>query len=122
MNVRKAVNFTILFAIASVWLVIAGAPFYFMALTSFKERFELFSGDVFAFPKNPTFANINDVLTGGSFFNYVRNSVVIVSISVVLILAISSMAAYVFARMRFKLNRPLFTLIIAGLVIPLHIT
>ena len=25
MNVRKAVNFTILFAIASVWLVIAGA-------------------------------------------------------------------------------------------------
>ncbi|WP_119070614.1 carbohydrate ABC transporter permease [Aggregatilinea lenta] len=122
MRARKFANNTVLILIGLVWLVIAGAPFYFMAMTGFKERFELFSGDVFAFPQNPTFTNYNEVLTGGTFFNYVKNSVLIVAVAVVLILIFSSMAAYVFARMKFKLNRPLFTLIIAGLVIPVHIT
>lgn len=122
MSARKFANNTALIATGMIWLVIAGAPFYFMAMTGFKERFELFSGDVFAFPQNPTFMNYDEVLTGGSFFNYVKNSLLIVSVSVVLILIISSMAAYVFARMKFRLNRPLFGLIIAGLVIPVHIT
>jgi raffinose/stachyose/melibiose transport system permease protein len=122
MRTRKAINTTALIVIGTIWLVISGAPFYFMAMTGFKERFELFSGDVFAFPKNPTFTNFDEVLTGGTFFNYVTNSVVIVAVSVILILVISSMGAYVFARMKFRLNRPLFALIIAGLVIPVHIT
>lgn len=122
MTISRLINKFLLAAIGFVWLLIAGGPFYFMAMTGFKERFELFSGEVFDFPQNPTFANFEDVLTGGSFFTYVKNSLLIVSVSVVLILVFSSMAAYVFARIKFRLNRPLFTLIIAGLVIPLHIT
>lgn len=122
MRARKLANNTVLIAIGMIWLVISGAPFYFMAMTGFKERFELFTGDVFAFPQNPTFGNYDEVLTGGSFFSYVTNSMLIVFVSVALILVISSMAAYVFSRMKFRLNRPLFGLIIAGLVIPVHIT
>ena len=49
------------------------------------------------------------------------NSVIIVTVSVVLILMFSAMAAYVFARIPFRLSNPLFTLIVAGLVIPLHV-
>ena len=38
--------------LAFIWLVIAGVPFYFMAITGFKGQFELFSGgSVFAFPR-----------------------------------------------------------------------
>ncbi|NLX09984.1 MAG: carbohydrate ABC transporter permease [Chloroflexi bacterium] len=123
MRTDKLIKNATLIALGTVWMVIAGAPFYFMALTGFKERFELFSGKgVFAMPENPTWLNFEDVLTGGSFFNYLKNSVLIVAVSVALILIISLMASYVFARIRFRLNRPLFILIIAGLVIPLHVT
>jgi raffinose/stachyose/melibiose transport system permease protein len=110
--------------LAVLWLVIAGTPFYFMALTGFKGRFELMArgSSVFAFPTQPTFDNFRDVLTAGTFFNYLFNSVLIVSVSVFLILLLSAMASYVFARIEFRLNRPLFALIIAGLVIPLHVT
>lgn len=108
---------------AFIWLLIAGIPFYFMAITGFKERFELMAGgSVFDFPKNPTLGNFEDVLTSGTFFNYLFNSVLIVTVAVTLILLFSSMASYVFARIPFRLNRPLFSLIIAGLVIPLHVT
>ncbi len=111
----------IIFAVA--WLLIAGIPFYFMALTGLKERFELFSGgSVFAFPQAPTLANFEDILSSGTFFQFLFNSVLVVAVSVGLILLFSAMASYVFARLTFRLNRPLFMLIIAGLVIPLHVT
>ena len=42
--------------------------------------------------------------------------------SIILILVISSMAAYAFARLRFRLDKPLFGLIVAGMIVPIHIT
>ena len=123
MSVKYPLKTIILLVIATIWLVLAGTPFYFMAMTGFKERFELLSGkSVFALPENPTFDNYDEVLTSGSFFTYVQNSLLIVGVSVILILLFSAMAAYVFARFHFRLNRPLFMLVIAGLVIPLHVT
>lgn len=123
MSLRSTLNNGVILVMAVAWLLVASTPFYFMAITGFKERFELFSGkSVFAFPQNPTLENYQDVLTSGTFFNFLLNSTMIVTASVALILLISSMASYVFARIEFKLNRPLFTLIIAGLVIPLHVT
>ena len=107
---------------AFFWLLIAGIPFYFMVITGFKGRFELMTGgSVFSFPKQPTLESYQGILTSGTFFNYMFNSVVIVTTSVILILLFSSMAAYVFARIPFRLRGALFALIVAGLVIPLHV-
>jgi raffinose/stachyose/melibiose transport system permease protein len=123
MSPRNTLKYLVLLTVALLWLVIAGMPFYFMTITGFKGRFELFSGrSVFAFPNDPSTATFKDILTTGSFPRYLWNSVLIVSVSVFLILLISSMSSYVFARIKFKLNRPLFILVIAGLVIPLHVT
>jgi raffinose/stachyose/melibiose transport system permease protein len=108
--------------LAVLWLLVAGLPFFFMIQTGFKKQFELLTSSVWAFPKNPTLDNYNSVLTGGNFYRYFGNSLIVVGVSVVLILLISSMASYVFARIKFRLNRPLFALIIAGLVIPVHVT
>ena len=62
------------------------------------------------------------MLFNSPFFTYLGNSILIVTVSVVLILLLSAMASYVFARIRFRFSRALFLLIIAGLVIPLHVT
>ncbi|HLV33906.1 MAG TPA: carbohydrate ABC transporter permease [Spirillospora sp.] len=123
MNLKNLPGHLLLLLFGLFWLVIAGTPFYFMVITGFKGRFELFSGgSVFSFPQNPSLDNYQEVLTSGTFFRYLGNSLLIVSTAVILILILSSMASYVFARIPFRLNRPLFALIIAGLVIPLHVT
>lgn len=58
MSKRDPLKMVSLLAIGMVWLVIAGMPFYFMAMTGFKGQFELFSGrSVFAFPEDPSFQN-----------------------------------------------------------------
>jgi raffinose/stachyose/melibiose transport system permease protein len=108
-------------ALALLWFLVAGLPFLFMILTGLKEQFELMTRPIWALPENPTLANYTQVL-GSRFFRYLANSLFVVSVSVGLILLISSMAAYVFARIRFRFSRLLFALVMAGLVVPIHVT
>jgi raffinose/stachyose/melibiose transport system permease protein len=106
---------------ASVWLAVAGLPFYFMVQSGFKKQFDLLSNPFWALPQEWALENYRTVLQG-PFFRSMLNSVVVVSVSVTLILLIGSMAAFVFARMNFRLNRPLFAAVVAGLAIPSHVT
>ena len=103
------------------WLVVTTLPFIFVVMTSLKSRQETFTSPVWALPKKLNFENYIAVLNGG-FWVYLRNSVFVLVLSIVLILLISSMAAYAFARLRFRLNKPLFGLIVAGMIVPIHIT
>ena len=103
------------------WLVVTTLPFIFVVMTSLKSRQETFTSPVWELPKKLNFGNYIDVLNGG-FWVYLRNSVFVLVLSITLILLISSMAAYAFARLRFRLNKPLFGLIVAGMIVPIHIT
>lgn len=103
------------------WLVVTTLPFIFVVMTSLKSRQETFTSPVWELPKKLNFENYIAVLNGG-FWVYLRNSVFVLVFSIVLILLISSMAAYAFARLRFRLNKPLFGLIVAGMIVPIHIT
>jgi raffinose/stachyose/melibiose transport system permease protein len=107
--------------LALIWLAVTTLPFIFMVVSSFKSQQETFSTPVWAPPQHLYFGNYAAVLQG-PFFTYFRNSVFVVGVSVILIVLISSMAAYVFARMRFTLNKTLFALVVAGMIVPLHAT
>ena len=103
------------------WLAVTTVPFLFMVMTSFKSQQESFSSSVWALPEALDLVNYRSVL-GGPFLTYFKNSVMVVVISVVLIMLISAMAAFAFARMRFRFNEALFGLIVAGMIVPIHIT
>ena len=106
---------------AILWLVVAGLPFYFMIQSGFKKQFDLLTHPFWALPQQWALENYRTVLQGPFLRSFV-NSVMVVSVSVTLILLIASMAAFVFARMDFRLNRPLFAAVVAGLAIPVHVT
>ena len=106
---------------AILWLMVAGLPFYFMVQSGFKKQFDLLSHPFWMLPQEWTLENYRTVLEG-TFLRSLLNSMIVVSISVTLILLVASMAAFVFARMEFRLNRPLFGAVIAGLAIPAHVT
>lgn len=103
------------------WLLVTTLPFLFIVMTSVKSQEETFTHSVWALPEKIDLANYLTVLQGG-FWTYLRNSVFVVAVSIALILAIASMAAYALARIRFRLNKPLFALIVAGMIVPIHIT
>jgi raffinose/stachyose/melibiose transport system permease protein len=117
----RAIARTVAYGIpAMLWLMVAGLPFYFMVQSGFKKQFDLLSNPFWKLPREWTLENYRTVLAG-PFLRSLLNSVLVVSVSVTLILLIGSMAAFVFARMNFRLNRPLFAAVIAGLAIPAHV-
>jgi raffinose/stachyose/melibiose transport system permease protein len=113
---------TVLYGVlAGFWLMIAGMPFYFMIQSGFKTQGDLLSHPFWTLPQRWALENYRTVLEG-PFLRSLLNSVIVVSVSVTLILLVASMAAFAFARMDFRLNRPLFAAIVAGLAIPAHVT
>jgi len=121
MTSRQVFNNIMIYTLALIWFMIAGLPFLFMFLTGFKSQFELFSSSPWALPETFILDNYREVLAN-QFFRFMFNSITVVSIAVALVVVTSSMAAYVFARIKFGLSRFLFLLIIAGLIVPIHIT
>lgn len=107
--------------LALIWLAVTTVPFIFVVATSLKTQDETFNSPVWALPKHLYFGNYAAVLEG-PYFTYFRNSLFVVGVSVVLIVIVSAMAAYAFARLRFTFNKTLFALVVAGMIVPLHAT
>ena len=109
----------LLFAI--LWLIIAGAPFIFQIFTTFKTSGEFLTGGLFQLPQKLNFSNYVTVLRDG-FYSYFLNSIIVLAVSLTLLLVFSAFAAYPLSRMRFRLNKPIFSAIVAMMSIPIHIT
>jgi raffinose/stachyose/melibiose transport system permease protein len=109
----------VLFAV--IWLFIAGAPFVYQIFTTFKTSGEFITGGLFELPEKFSFENYVTVLIDG-FYKYFLNSIIVLAVSLTLLLFFSASAAYPLSRMRFKLNKPIFSAIVAMMSIPVHIT
>lgn len=107
--------------LAVVWSIIAVVPFIFMALNSFKDKFEMLVKGVFQLPETLNLVNYQEVLAG-NFFRYLLNSLIVLVVALVILLFISACAAYPLSRFKFKLNGPIYSLIVACMSIPMHIT
>ena len=118
---KSVICWVIAFALAIFYLVVSFLPFVFMVLNSFKEKFEMLTKGVFNLPDSLNFTNYKEVLTGG-FGRYFMNSVIVLTISLVLLLFISACASYPLARFKFKLANPIYAGIVACMSIPVHIT
>jgi len=121
--VKKKITFGRIIAavLAIIWLVVAGAPFYFMVASAFKQQFEIFTSGVFAMPKGLFLQNFQKVIES-DFYRYLLNSGFVVSVALILILMTAAFAAYPFSRFKFKLNKPLFGIVVAAMAVPIHVT
>ncbi|MGY2050320.1 carbohydrate ABC transporter permease [Methylobacterium sp. JK268] len=107
--------------LALAWLGVTTLPFGFAVLTSLKTAEETNTAPAWALPAGLNLANYAAALSGG-FLTYLRNSLLVVSLSVALILVIASMAAFALARLRLRLEGALLGLIVAGMIVPVHVT
>jgi len=120
-GMKHSILWTFANCLAAIWLIIAGAPFVFQILSSFKTQGEFITSSLFDLPRKLYFENYISVLKGG-FFRYFFNSFIVLSISLVLLLFISACAAYPLSRMKFRPNQFILGAIVAIMSIPIHIT
>lgn len=92
-------------------------PLVWMIYSSFKSNKDIFA-NVFALPTSAFFQNYITVFTEGEMGTYFKNSVFIAAVSVVGLIAFSSLAAYAFASFRFRGSTVLFLTLLLGLMVP----
>lgn len=102
-----------------VWLFVAFYPVLFMLGASLRTQESFLGGGAWLPPLRPTLENYALVLSSG-FWLYLLNSLFVVGVSVVLIVATSLLAAYVIARIRGRVVQTVFNVFILGLAIPLQ--
>lgn len=97
-------------------------PFYIIVLNSFKNK-----RDIVKLPlswggnKGFTVSNYIDAFQKMNFPTVFANSCIITGCSVVLIIIFSSMAAYIFVRKDWKINKIIFMLMLFSMVIPFQV-
>lgn len=97
-------------------------PFYWMIATSFKTEARVFAFPPEWIPNPPIVESYQYIFTELPFPSYVFNSVKVSLLSTLGAVLSSSMAAYAFARVRFRGREPLFIATLAALMIPAQVT
>lgn len=106
-------------AFIALALVVA-SPILWLTMSVFKPSTEIVAKP-FKVPHSLSLRNVADAWTQGSFGHLYLNSVLITSVSVFGILILEGLAAYAFARMRFRGRNVLFVVFLAGQFVPAQI-
>jgi raffinose/stachyose/melibiose transport system permease protein len=93
-------------------------PFWDMVINSFKTAQESAIPTIGLPSKWQVLENYRTVIIKGKLINAFKNSVIITAFSTVLVLTISSMAAYVFGRRKEKRIRMVFFIFMMGIITP----
>lgn len=122
---RRQVLRTIHFLLMTVIAVVCLLPIVWMVLGSMRSYEELFQYATqvswnLLVPVNWTFQNYIDVLFDDQhpFLRYVFNTLFVASTVTVLVLLINSLAAFAFAKLRFRGSSVIFVLFMSALIIP----
>jgi N,N'-diacetylchitobiose transport system permease protein len=103
-------------------------PVYWMIASAFKPQEELDGLTPTWFPAHPTLSHFRDAIDRPFFWDGVKNSLIVVSVTVALSMVLAFLAAVALAKFRFTGRKAFIVLIIgiqmlpqAGLIIPLYV-
>ena len=100
---RGRIGASVKYALLGFWGVVVLFPFYWMILTSLKS-YAAYNGErvPLLYTLAPTLKNYADAFTAVPLFDYILNTVIFTVVTVALMLVISVLAAFAFARLKFR--------------------
>lgn len=92
-------------------------PIYIILVNSFKSRSELY-GNILALPESFSFQYYAKAMDKMNFTKALGNSVVVTALSILFIIILASMTAWMLVRVNNRLSRILFNIFVATMLIP----
>ena len=118
-RIRRGVRQGIIYFLLSIWALFVLFPFYWMVMTSFKS-YSAYNGEFI--PKlitaAPTLENYFEAFSAVPLGKYFLNTVVFTVITTGIMLTVTVLAAFAFARLDFPGRDLMFTLFLALMMIP----
>lgn len=123
-NKRKTIIKWIIGIVVFIAAIVCVFPFYWMILNSVKNPDLINSGSASIFTTDLTWESYKAVFAYGDglLWRAYFNSLLIATLSTIGTLITSSMAAFAFAKIRFRGSKPIFGLFMATLMIPGQVT
>lgn len=100
-------------------IVLMGFPVYWMVSTSFKRREDVLSTEPKLLPSSLTFDNYREAFSREGFYVSLKNSLLVVAITVVISLFLATFASIAIARTKFKGKRTFITALLVVQMLPL---
>ena len=118
-RVRSRSIKTVTYALLAIWAIVVLFPFYWMLLTSVKG-YSAYSSEYIPkfYTLTPTFQNYVDAFTTVPLADYFLNTVIFTVATTAMMLAVTVLAAFAFARLQFRGKDLAFTLFLALMMIP----
>lgn len=111
----------ILLLVSLALLIIQIYPLVWIFISSFKDPRKFYSNNPLSLPSDFTLQNYFNVWNKGNLGTYFMNSLIVAVSSVLFIIVLSAMAAFVLEKMRFKWNKGLLFLFLCGIMIPIQV-
>ena len=113
---------TIIFIILCIFAFIQLFPLIWLIDFSLANPNELFTSGILVWPEKIQWGNYVKAFVDGHFLRYLKNSVLINSLAVIIVIVVSVMASFACIRMHWKLNNIVRIILLLGMMIPIHAT
>ena len=116
---REKVRRVVTYVFLAIWALVVLFPFYWMVLTSFKS-YGAYNAEYVPqlFTLSPTIENYVSAFTEVPLARYFANSVIFTVVTTLIMLVVTVLAAFAFARLEFKGKNLIFTGFLALMMIP----
>ncbi|MBQ6048319.1 MAG: carbohydrate ABC transporter permease [Oscillospiraceae bacterium] len=116
---RKTIKNVIVYIFLAIWAIMVLFPFYWMILTSFKS-YSAYTSEYVPkfFTLSPTFQNYIDAFTAVPLAKYFLNTLIFTLATTGIMVVVTVLAAFAFARLDFKGKDLVFTLFLSLMMIP----
>ena len=116
---KKTIKAALIYTALAIWALIVLFPFYWMLLTSFKTYGDYNSEQIPSLiTTNPTFDNFLNVFTSINLAGYLFNTLIFTVLTTAIMLVVTVLCAYGFARINFKGKGIAFALLLSLMMIP----
>jgi len=119
-KIKKGSVRSLIYIVLAIYAVTIFYPIFLMLITSLKENREIFTRP-FNLPQTFNLDNYIQLFKVSNYLVYFRNSIIVTIVSLLIILALSSLASYALAKYKFVGNRFLYFYFIAGLIVPIKL-
>ena len=116
---RAKVGKVITYALLTLWAMMVLFPFYWMLLTSVKS-YSAYNSEYIPtfFTLSPTIQNYIDAFTAVPLARYLLNTLIFTVVTTAIMMVVTVLAAFAFARLEFKGKNLAFTLFLSLMMIP----
>lgn len=115
---KMAVTYFIL----GIVLVVLSYPIFWIFMTSFKTSDEIKTRSTFALPESLNIDNYIRAIQTSDLGLYLKNSLIVLIVTIVCLVLFSSTAAFAIEKMKFGINKAVLSFFLVGITIPIHVT